>query len=475
MHFKGGRVTTDVSVKAVGFIPEQAPTSLGLRQHALSPLETLAQSISTIAPSTSPLLTIPLVFALAGSATWLAYLLALACMVLMAFCIAIFARDSASPGSLYAYTRATLPPTFAFVSAWALLFAYITTAASMIGGMLNYTYASLPGLGHYMPPTLFALVVTACAIWIAYRDIKVSAQCMLWIEGITICLITVVLLSILWRHGGRLDTQQFHLHRRSIPGVRLGVILAVFSFVGFESATTLGAEARQPLTTIPRAVVQSALLAGFFFVACSYTEVLGFASIGQDLGTSSAPLRLLSSSAGLGLLGPIIDAGVLISMFACMLACIIAAARILLLMAHHGLVHRLLRKTHLGHETPWVASVVAGLFAVLAPVVLAQRSVSGADIYGWMGSLAVYGFLTAYGFVAVALPFHLHRRARLSPGALLLALAAGVATLLAMLGSLLPVPPAPYRYLPYVYGVYLIAGIAWYVFAGRQRALPVSA
>lgn len=466
-------MTTDVTVKAVGIITERSPAALGLREHVLSPLETLAQSISTIAPSTTPLLTIPLVFALAGPATWLAYLLALTCMVLMAFCIAIFARDSASPGSLYAYTRASLPPIFAFVSAWALLFAYITTASSMIGGMLNYSYASLGNFGHFIPPTLLALAITSCAVWIAYRDIKVSAQCMLWIEGVTICLVTIVLAGTLWRHGLRVDMTQFHLHRRSIPGVRLGVILAVFSFVGFESATTLGAEAREPLKTIPRAVVQSALLAGFFFVACSYTEVLGFAGTGQNLGANAAPLRLLSNRVGLGPLGPIIDAGVLISMFACMLACVIASARILLLMAHHGLVHRHLRRMHAGHETPWVAGIVAGALAVLPAVLLAQRGVDGADIYGWMGSLAVYGFLTAYGFVAVALPIHLQRRQRLSAGGLLLAIAAGVATLLAMLGSLFPVPPAPLRYLPYLYCTYLLCGITWYAFAGRHKTLAI--
>jgi len=36
-------------------------------------------------------------------------------------------------------------------------------------------------------------------------------------------------------------------------GLRLGLVLALFSSVGFESATALGSEARNPLKTIPRA------------------------------------------------------------------------------------------------------------------------------------------------------------------------------------------------------------------------------
>lgn len=45
-------------------------SSYGLRRGVLSPLETLAQSVSTIAPTTTPAATIPLVCALAGNGTF---------------------------------------------------------------------------------------------------------------------------------------------------------------------------------------------------------------------------------------------------------------------------------------------------------------------------------------------------------------------------------------------------------------------
>ncbi len=56
----------------------------GLRREILSPMETLAQSVSTIAPTTTPAATIPLVCALAGNGTWLAYALATAAVLLVA-------------------------------------------------------------------------------------------------------------------------------------------------------------------------------------------------------------------------------------------------------------------------------------------------------------------------------------------------------------------------------------------------------
>ena len=97
--------------------------SYGLHAGVLGPMETLAQSVSAMAPSTSPSLTIPLVFALAGNATWFVYLLALGATLLVGFCVSRFAKLSASPGSLYSYAADTLPPVFGVVAAWGLLLA----------------------------------------------------------------------------------------------------------------------------------------------------------------------------------------------------------------------------------------------------------------------------------------------------------------------------------------------------------------
>src|ERR1700684_2055171 len=101
----------------------------GLRREILSPIVTLAPSVSTIAPASTPAATIPLVCALAGNGTWLAYVLATVAVVLVALCIGRYARISASPGSLYTYASMTLPPWLASTVAWSLLLAYVATGA----------------------------------------------------------------------------------------------------------------------------------------------------------------------------------------------------------------------------------------------------------------------------------------------------------------------------------------------------------
>ena len=143
-HTKGESLTEQTSSTGEVYPATDGTKNYGLHTGVLGPLETLAQSVSAMAPSTSPSLTIPLVFALAGNATWFVYLLALAATLLVGFCVSRFARLSASPGSLYTYTAETLPPLFGVVAAWALLLAYLATGASVAGGAFYYAVV----LGH---------------------------------------------------------------------------------------------------------------------------------------------------------------------------------------------------------------------------------------------------------------------------------------------------------------------------------------
>ncbi|MGA1982290.1 MAG: APC family permease [Acidobacteriaceae bacterium] len=449
--------------------PDEAPSrDSGLRHNILSPLETLSQSVSAIAPTTSPALTVPLVFALAGNGTWLAYSLACGATLLMALCIARFARTSASPGSLYKYATDSLPTLGGRTAGWALLLAYTAAAVSCVGGFINYAEVLVPAL-RAVPAPLIAVIPIAAATWFAYRDVQASARLMLIIEATSVSMIALVILALIFRNGPTLDVSQATLHAVTPSGVRLGVILALFSFVGFESATTLGHEARNPLRTIPRAVIQSAILCGFFFLTCCYTEVLGFRQLHQDLGTAQAPFRALSILAHIPIFGPLIDIGAFVSMFACVLACITAASRVLLKMAHDGLAPAPLGRAHSTHETPHIAVLAVALAVLLISLGLTARGVSGMDIYGYMGSLSVYGFITVYFMVAAALPIYLRRRTQLTPAAILLSAAAALAMLLAMAGTLYPIPAAPYNYLPYIYLAYLALGLAISLLIARRR------
>jgi amino acid transporter len=240
------------------------------------------------------------------------------------------------------------------------------------------------------------------------------------------------------------------------------LVLSIFSFAGFESATTLGGEAREPLKTIPRAVMHCALLAGVFFMLCAYSEVVGFRGASTALSDTTSPLHLLAAKAGVSPLGVAIDCGAFISMFACVLACSTAAARVLLRMAHDGLLPAAFERTNQQHKTPGTAITLSTALMFAATAGFAVRGATGSTMYDLLGSLSVFGFLTAYALVAAALPFarraigrHSHVLAAVS------ALTVAIVVLIAIF-DLNSAADTVHARIPYLYLVYIAAGLGWY-------------
>jgi len=463
------RVGTTGETYASQSAGRSATEDYGLRAGVLGPIETLAQSVSAMAPSTSASLTIPLVFALAGNATWFVYLLATGATLMVGFCVSRFARLSASPGSLYSYTAETLPPFFGVLAAWSLLLAYLGTGASVAGGALYYANLLSLQFFHWAPPALPTLaVVCSAAAWVAYRDVKLSAELMLWIEVVSVGLVVIVLALMLFRYGLHFDLDQFRLKGVHVSALGPALVLAMFSFAGFESATTLGGEAREPLRTIPRAVLQCALLAGAFFMLCAYSEVLGFRGESSQLSESTSPLHLLATKAGISPLGVGIDFGAAVSMFACVLACTTAAARVLMRMARGHLLPAALERTSRRHGTPGAAIVVSAGFMFAATAVLGLRGVAGADIYDWMGSLAVFGFVTAYALVAIALPFARRAAGRHSSTVVVVSVLTVMVMILIIMFDIRSAADVYHGRIPYIYLGYIAAGLGWYAIRRKK-------
>jgi amino acid transporter len=440
-------------------------------------MQTLAQSVSAVSPTTGSSLTVPLVFALAGNGTWLVYLLATGSILLVAWCISRFARTSASPGSLYSYAADSLPPVFGAAAGWGLLLAYVATGASVAGGAMYYCILLAAQFLHlsFAPiPTL--AVICAVAGYIAYRDIKLSAGVMLWIEFATLAVILTVLAALLIHSGFHLDADQVRLKGLHFGAVGPALVLAIFTFVGFESATTLGVEARQPLRTIPRAVLQCAILSGMFFLLCSYSEVLGFRGLTSSLSEVDSPMNLLATRAGLPSFGLIMEIGAMVSNFACVLACTTAAARVLLRMARSGLIPEFLQRTSARLNSPTTATVLASLLMFAGTTGMALRNVTGYDMYDLAGSLAVFGFLTAYALVAVAVPFATREDGLISP---LAAVIGPITVLVMILITALDIrssADAAHARIPYLYLAYLAVGLGVYFVRRRQHQwLPETA
>jgi amino acid transporter len=443
-------------------------STYGLKSKALSSIETFAQSVANIAPSATPTVVIPLVFALAGAGTWFAYLFATIAIFLVAWNIKQFAKDSASPGSFYIYIVKGLGNRFGVVAGLLLLIAYLACASSVTGGFTNYINVLLSYFGiRHISEFLLTIIVVAFAWFVAYKDIKLSTRLMLAFEGVSVILILILLIITLWVHDFKLDIFQLKLKGVSFDSIRLGLVLAIFSFTGFESAATLGEEAKNPLKTIPRTLILSALFIGAFFVFSSYTQTLGFIGNKETLGQSTAPFNVLAEKAKVPFFIPLIALGAVISFFACVLASINAGARILFHMSRHGLFHSSVGEAHKTNETPHRAVTISAIVTFVPAAILILAKYGPFDIYGIVGTIATLAFIIAYILVSIAAPIYLYKKKKLTTNSVLISFGSIVFLGIAIVGSVYPVPPAPYNYLPYIFLGIILLGIIWFLIARK--------
>lgn len=438
-----------------------------LKSNHLSFIEVVSQSVGVIAPSGTPGLVIPVVFATAGNGTWLAYLFATIALLIVSLQINVFSSRIASPGSLYVYAGHGLGRFVGVITGWALLIGYIFTAAAVIEGTISTSLGVLQSLGITLGnlPLYLALAVifAAVAFALGWRDIRLSTRATLIAEFSTLALILLAVIFWFIHHGSIKDTAQTQLQGVNPATLRLGLVLAFFSFVGFESATVLGVESQQPRRYIPRAVLASVITVGVIFVISAYGLTAAFHGNATSLDQSSAPFAVVAQAIGFKPVGIVISIGVALSFFTCILASVNAAARVLYALSHHGLFHSSARATHEHHASPHIAlSFVTGVALVLAVALLVARW-GVLDAYGILGSLATYGFLLAYALVTIAAPVYLYRLGELKPVHLLSSLTALALLAVVIFGTIYPVPAWPYNVLPYIFLGLIAAGFAYFL------------
>jgi amino acid transporter len=92
-----------------------------------------------------------------------------------------------------------------------------------------------------------------------------------------------------------------------------------------------------------------------------------------------------------------------------------------------------------------------------------MNNVGGTDMYGWLGSVSVFGFLTAYALVAVSLPFARRALGQHSHMVMVVSCVTVLVMVAGAVGSIYPVPPAPALWFPYIYLIYMALGMSWFV------------
>ena len=236
----------------------------------------------------------------------------------------------------------------------------------------------------------------------------------------------------------------------------------------------MGGEAKKPLTNIPRAVTFSLAIAGLWFVFVSYVEVLGSRRAGLSLDQLAAPVNALADAYHVSYLQAPISLGAMVSFFALSLSCVNAGARIFYPMARHGALHHAIGNSHHRNKTPHIAIAVYTIIVFAIPTIM-QAFTDPLTTFGDAGTLAAFGFLTAYYLIAIASPVYLRRRNELTRKNIAVTVAALLCLLVPLIGSFYPLPPVPVRYFPYYFLAYMLIGVVWLAILHRRDRTVITA
>ncbi|WP_284947209.1 APC family permease [Acidisoma cladoniae] len=433
-----------------------------LRSDSLSFVEALGQSVANVSPTLTPAIAVAVVAATAGTASWLVYVIATIALVVVGYSIGKLASKISAAGSFFIYISRSLGPTAGMLAGWAMLAAYVFTAMALTAATALFIQALITAVGFKLivPTYVLYFVISALVYVFAIRNIRFSSRLGLGLEVVSVAIIALVCFLSWQAHGFAIDPKQNHIQGAGFGAIAQSIVFAIFSYVGFESAATLGKETRNPKKVIPQAVMLTPVLAGIVFIVTTYLIVQGFNDDTTKLGGSAGPLAAIVPGGGAGLT-ILVYIGAMVSCFACALASINSFSRILFSLGRYRYVHRSMGQVHDKHQTPHIASTIGVILNFVVCAVFYKHGYT--DLLGWFGTIASFGFIIVYLMCSIAAPVLLRKTGEATTMVNVMGVIGAIVMALALVGSVYPVPAAPYNYLPYGFAAYMLIGVLWFL------------
>jgi amino acid transporter len=398
-------------------------------RRCLGPVAVTAQAVGTVGLTLTAVFNIPEAMRSAGSATWISYGLALAVVLLVGETLVLFRQLPGRGNGIAGYVSAGLGSRLGALASWALLLGY---GATLLGSLVFFgMFLEMLALHLGLPlPRLLAYLLGALGcLELARRDVQLSTRTMLVTESVSALIILSLVAAVVWKGWGAPDLAAINPLRDTAAQVRSGLMVAVLSFIGFESAANLGGEALQPERAIPRSIRTAVLVAGVLFVVWGAFLPEGLGWLPAAARQSLDPLSVLADRLGIPGAGLWIKFGALLCLFGTCIGALTALARLLFGLAEQRLVPAPLARVHPRFGTPSRALLTVGLPLVAGGALVVQRDLTINQIFGLFGGFTVLGFLLVYGLVAfsslrVALPGNTRSRQLVVGGACLVAVSA---------------------------------------------------
>jgi amino acid transporter len=451
-----------------------------LRAGAIGAVAAGIITVAYEAPSVSMFFNSPFAALHAGKAMPATFLISSIIILLVALNISAFAKKLPTSGFAYTFVSSAFSTRWGFVAAWMAVFTFAVTP------MINIPYfgVTISDLiynlgGPRISWTVGAVFLIAVVAYLGVAGISQSAKVGAIFLTFEVCVLTVFAVYMVAKGGahGQVPSTLSPTAAPSIGAFAVGMIFAVLSFQGFESAATLGEETKQARRYIPLALISAVAATAVFYTFVTYAATIGWgANRMQSYATASGtPFTQLATTYAGSWLADLLDAVVAAGIFAVVIASVSAAARVLFALGREGLLPRVLGRAHSTRQTPWAATLLvsagAGGIGTIYGVLW-----NPTQVWGFLGSSQAISALVVYIFVSLGVINFYWRRHRsefawFRHGVIpIVATVAMIVPLVIRGGLVWPAPAYPFNLPPYIVLAWLI--IAVVIVAAISRRDP---
>src|SRR5436305_1137101 len=329
----------------------------------------------------------------AGPALILSFLLLGFACALAGLCYAELASMIPQAGSAYAYSYATLGEIVAWIIGWDLILEYavgnVAVAISwgdyfktLTGGMLNlpvwlttgYRTALLssdPGVHGLLQsaprvagiPILVnvpAFAIVALITWLLLRGVRESARA----NNIMVAVKLIVLTLFIIMGSQHINSANYHpFAPNGFTGIHQGAAIVFFAYIGFDAISTAAEETKNPQRNLPIGILGGLAICTVIYIVIGYV-LTGMVPY-QQLGSAADPLAFALKATGMTNIAKIVALGAVFSMAAVLLVFQYGQPRIFFAMARDGLLPAWASKVHGKYRTPYVTTILTGVFVAL--------------------------------------------------------------------------------------------------------------
>ncbi|MEU7111593.1 APC family permease [Streptomyces sp. NPDC046182] len=352
---------------------------------------------------------VPLAFAVSGSPGMpLYFVLSTVLLLIFAVGFTLMAGRVRNAGAFYAYVQAGLGRIPGLSAATLALFSYtllLVGVNAYVGVATSNVIERYADVG--TPWWLWALVSLGVIAFLGYRDIELSAKVLGAVLVMESLLLLVMDLGIVG-HGGAhgLTAEPVSPSIAGTGSLGLGVMFAIFGFIGFEATVVFRNEAKDPDATVPRATYVAILLIGVFYSFTVWAIVVG-AGVDAVVGAAQADPEGLVLSLTRSYVGSVwadmMQLLLIGSQFACVLAFHNVVTRYQFALARAGALPASLGVVHSRHRAPSASSAVASVVAFVTTVVVAALGLDPiGDLYAWFSGAATLGIVLLMAATSLA-------------------------------------------------------------------------